>query len=101
MNSAEHHQQELEQQQYEADMEAAAGEPAIGICDGHICRTTPWNYDRKTVTIRTPEGMRIKFGDQVDSFLSQPLNGEGITLDDVGRVSLCGECEADPDWMWD
>jgi len=98
----EHHQQELERQMLEHDMNAAEGQPDYGNCDGcgytHPVRVTTW----------TVEGFRIRFGDaETKEFLKMgggflPGAGECASHEEAGYVSLCHECEYHPEnWMQD
>lgn len=95
MNAEEHHQQQLEQQQYEADMKAAAGEP-------DMCQCSACTYFG-VLNTWTAEGFEIKFGKEVAAqLLDRPLAPNSIctdgTLRDTDFIALCRECEFIQDW---
>ena len=79
MTAEEHHQQELEQQQYEADMKAAAGSP--DLCQCSACN------EFGVVNTWTAEGFEIRFGKDA---MTQLL--------ETDYVALCPECEHVQEW---
>ena len=95
MNSQEHNQ--MESEQYRAEMESREGVYDVGVCDGG-CSPTRMEIGRQLVKTWTAEGFRLRFGDEMaNPFLNAARNADGITLSDVDQVSLCFECEWHPE----
>jgi len=90
VNADEHNQQQIEQQQYEADMSEMAGVADFWGCTGcgQLSRVTRW----------TAQGFRLRYGDEkANDLLKLRLPNNGIcidgTVEDQDAVYLCIDCE--------